>query len=74
MSTIEIILSRAMSDTKFAELLSTDPERAFADYSLNASELKRFKGISQASFEAVIAEENRSFIVIHGTVDPKVRS
>ena len=74
MSTIEIILSRAMSDTRFAELLSTDPERALAGYSLNTRELKRFKGISQASFEAVIAEESRSFIVIHGIVDPNVRS
>ena len=63
MSTIETILTRAMSDPEFADLLFTDAEKALAQYSLPAEELSKFKGITRADFEALTShapEERKS--------------
>lgn len=52
MYTIETILSRAMNDVEFAELLLANPTEALAEYDLSAEELAHFKGMSRADFEA----------------------
>jgi len=59
---IESILSRAMSDAAFADLLFSDPERALAGYDLTADEAAGFKAMSRADFAAAPAlEERKSF-------------
>ncbi len=64
MSTIETILSRAMSDPSFAEALFADPENALAEYQLPADMLARFKSISRAEFEALGTEERKSMVTL----------
>ena len=63
MSTIETILSRAMSDDTFAEQLFTDAETALAKYNLSADEVSKFKRLSRAQFDAMIPEERKSMSV-----------
>ena len=60
MSTIEVILSRAMSDSAFADALFADPEKALAEYGLSPEVIAKFKGMSRADFEVLDPEERRS--------------
>ena len=63
MSTIEAILTRAMSDHEFADLLFTDAEKALTEYNLPVAEIAKFKGITRADFEALTShapEERKS--------------
>ncbi|MBV6395286.1 MAG: hypothetical protein HFACDABA_00861 [Anaerolineales bacterium] len=59
----ETILSRMMSDAKFAESVFTDAAKALAEYKLSADDLAKFKGLSRAQFEAMTPEERKSFVV-----------
>jgi hypothetical protein len=68
MSTIETILSRAMSDPVFAEALFADPEKALAEYELPADVLARFKSMSRAEFEALGTEERKSMATLIGQI------
>jgi hypothetical protein len=64
MSTIETILTRAMSDPAFADLLFSDAEKALAGYDLSAEELASLKSMSRLDFEkfsAAAPEERKSF-------------
>ena len=49
---VETILSRAMSDAKFADSLFTSPEKAFADYDLTTEEATALKGMTRADVDA----------------------
>ncbi len=60
MSTLETILSRAMSDPAFADALFADPEKALAEYDLSAEEIAIFKNITRAEFESLEAEARQS--------------
>jgi len=62
MSTIETILSRAMSEPEFAELLFTDFDRAMAEYDLSTEEYARLKAISRTEFEALALEDRKSMM------------
>ena len=58
---VQAILSRAMSDAAFAELLFADPDKALSGYDLTADEIAKFKAMSRAEFAAIITEERKSF-------------
>jgi hypothetical protein len=66
---IELVLSRAMSDTAFADALFANNEKALADFDLSAEEVVQLKALSRAEFEALAAspEERKSFSVFHVT-------
>ena len=53
MSTLEIILSRMMSEPAFAEALLANPAEALAEYNLSVEELEIFKGLSRTDFETL---------------------
>ena len=59
MTTIETILSRAMSDDAFAEQLFTDAESVLAEYELSADEAAKLKGLRRAQFDAMTTPEER---------------
>lgn len=50
---IESVLSRAMSDAAFTDLLFADPEKALAGFDLTAEEIKALKSMSRADFAAI---------------------
>ena len=60
MSTIETILSRAMSDPEFAELLFNDLDKALAEYHLSAEEQAKLEALSRAEFGALALEDRKS--------------
>ena len=65
MSTIETILSRAMSDSSFAEQLFTDADQALAGYDLTAEEIAKLKGMSRGDLNTMTAlapEERKSMV------------
>jgi hypothetical protein len=65
MSTIETILSRAMSDSTFAEQLFADVEKALTGYSLTTEEIAKLKGMSRGELNAMTAlapEERKSMV------------
>jgi len=65
MSTIETILSRAMSDPAFAEQLFTNADQALAGYELTAEEIAKLKGMSRGDLNAMTAlapEERKSMV------------
>jgi len=64
MSTLENILSRAMSDAEFAEQLFTDAEKALAEYDLTADDLNRMKHMSRTELVALAPEERKSLGLI----------
>ena len=64
MSTLETVLSRAMSEPAFAEQLFADAEKALAGYDLTAEEKDQLKGMSRtdfAAFSSASPEERKSF-------------
>ena len=65
---VETVLSKAMSDAKFADALFADPEKALAGFDLTGEEKSNLKNLSRAEFDALVAapEERRSFFVING--------
>jgi hypothetical protein len=65
---VEAILSRAMSDTKFADSLFAHPEQALAGYHLTTEETTALKGITQADVDAFAKaspEERKSFATVN---------
>lgn len=61
---VETVLSRAMSDNTFAELLLANPDQALAEYDLTPEELDVLKQISRADVDAFAKaspEERKSF-------------
>lgn len=65
--TIETILTRAMTDAEFADLLLANPELALAGYELTAEEMTNLKGMSRADFahfQKVSPEKRRSFLAV----------
>lgn len=60
MSTIETILSRAMNEPEFAELLFSDPDQALAEYELSAEEHAKLKELSRAEFDSLALEDRKS--------------
>ncbi len=61
---VEAILSKAMSDAKFAEAILTDPEKTLAGYDLTTEEKAKFKSLTRAEFEGMSTEERKSFVMI----------
>jgi hypothetical protein len=64
MPIFETILTRAMSDGAFANLLFTDPDKALADYELTAEEVASLKGMPREEFDQFAQaspEERKSF-------------
>ena len=58
---VESILSKAMSDAKFADALFADPEKALTGYDLTSDERAKFKSLTRAHFEGMSPEERKSF-------------
>jgi hypothetical protein len=52
---VDSVLSRAMSDPLFADVLFTDAEKALAGFDLTGEEVEKFKGISRADFDTLMA-------------------
>ena len=64
---IESVLSRAMSDSAFADLLFVDAENALAGFELTTDEIAGFKSMSRSDFDALsmlAPEERKSFSVL----------
>jgi len=66
MSTIEIILTRAMNEPTFADALFSNPEEALAEYNLSVDEIAKFKGLTRTQFEAMSTEDRQSMIAFVG--------
>ncbi len=60
---VEAILSKAMSDARFAEALFADAEKALAGYDLTTEELAKFQKFPRAQFQSMTIEERKSFII-----------
>ncbi|MBI5934795.1 MAG: hypothetical protein HY867_13915 [Chloroflexi bacterium] len=63
---VEAILSRIISDARFAQAFFADPEKALAGYDLTKEEIGRFANFSRADFERYVnasPEERRSFAI-----------
>lgn len=60
---VESILSRAMSDAAYGDLLFADPDRALADFELTAEETAKLKSLSRTEFNMLMSspEERKSF-------------
>ena len=63
MTTIEIVLSRAMSSAAFAELLITDTEKALAGYQLSAAEIDQIKSLPREVFPVFAPDDGRFFSI-----------
>jgi len=70
MSPIEMILSRMMTNADFAKAVFADAEKALTEYDLSIEEIKKFKGISRAQFDAMTAnpDERKSFSLAGQTI------
>ena len=76
---IESILSRMISDPKFADAVFDNASKALAEYGLSTEELTKFQNLSRATFSTMTPEERRSFaIFVHersvGGGDPETRN
>lgn len=63
-TSVETILTRAMSDNAFANRLFTNPEMAMAGFDLTAEEAANLKGMNRAEFDRFAKsspEERKSF-------------
>ena len=67
----ETILTRMMTDAKFAEAVFADAAKALAEYNLSAEDLAKFKGLTRAQFEGLSTEDRKSFGV---NGDPETRN
>ena len=64
--TVESILTKAMSDSAFANALFADLDKALAGYDLTAEEMSSLKSMSRADFEKAAngsPEERKSFLM-----------
>jgi hypothetical protein len=63
---IESVLSRAMSDSSFADTLLANPAQALAGFDLTAEEIAKFQGMPRADFESLVTnpENRKSFGII----------
>ena len=68
MSTLEIILSRMISDAEFRELLFVDLDQAVAEYDLPADEYARLKELSRAEIGALAVEDRKSMAKLNGNL------
>ena len=68
MSTLETILSRAMNDAEFAELLFTDLNKAVAEYDLPAEEYAKLKSLSRTEFASSVIEQRKSMGKFDGQI------
>lgn len=62
--TIESVLTRAMSDAAFAELLFANPDSALAGFDLTAEEVASFKGLAREDLSKMAQaslEDRKSF-------------
>ena len=60
---IEAVLSRAMSDAKFADQLFANPAQSLAGFELTTEEAATFKGMARVDFDKLIQaspEERKS--------------
>ena len=57
MSTVELILTRMVRDTKFAKAVFADTENVLAEYRMSTEQIERFKELCLKDFEALIPEE-----------------
>ena len=77
MSTTETILTRMMNDSVFANAVFADVEKALAgyDYDLSAEEIAKFKAMSRAEFDALVAipEERKSFAINRNHNETSIR-
>jgi hypothetical protein len=63
---VEVVLSRAMSDTAYADLLFSDVEKAVAGFELTAEEISNLRALTRAEFDKLNSspEERKSFMRI----------
>jgi hypothetical protein len=73
-ATVETILSRAISDSAFADQLFANPNQALAGFELTTEEVAAFKGMARADFETLLAspEERKSFLSYNMTGNPGI--
>jgi len=62
---VQIILSRAMSDVEFANLLVQHPEEALAGYPLSTEEIAVFEGLTLADFAPRPPGNRKTFRLIN---------
>lgn len=63
-SSVQAILSRAMSESSFADLLFNNPDQALAPYELTAEESATLKSMRRTDFDqwtSVLPEEPGAF-------------
>jgi len=68
MTAIEDVVTRAMSDSAFANAIVMDPESALAAYSLSTDEITLFREMTRIDFQAFLSahlEERKSFSMGH---------
>jgi len=61
---VETIISRAMSEPSFADLLFSEPDQAIAGYDLTAEEVANLRALPRADFDVLAGagpDERRSF-------------
>jgi hypothetical protein len=70
---IEEVLSRAMSDSAFADLLLANPNQALVGFDLTATESAKFRAMSRADIDKwakASPEERKSFVRLPTPADP----
>ena len=63
---LQAVLSRAMVDTAFADLLFSDPERALTGYDLTSAEVGTLRSMGRATVEQLakaLPEDRKSFSI-----------
>jgi len=58
---IDSILSRALSDSAFADLLFSDLDQAPSGYDLTPAEASGFKELTRAEFDSLAVDARKSF-------------
>jgi hypothetical protein len=70
---VEAILTRAMSDSAFANTLFTNPDAALAGYTLTPAEIASLKAMTPADFaqyQNASPEARKSFGTVGINIDP----
>jgi hypothetical protein len=63
---LQDVLSRAMADSAFADLLFSDPDQALASYDLSPDEVAALKSMSRTTIEQLskaLPEDRKSFSI-----------
>ena len=74
MSTLETILTRAMSDAAFADQLFADSAKALAGYNLTAEEMTALNSMSRADLGKISStslEERKSLTIVSNILAKK---